>query len=131
MKKVNLICIGCPLGCPLEAQMQGSEVLTVTGQTCPSGEKYARRELTNPTRIVTTTVRVTGGTLPTVSVKTASDIPKYKMSACIRELKAISLHAPVAIGDVIIENVCGTGVSIVATRNVPASGIHVVRDIVK
>ena len=131
MKKMTLICIGCPLGCPLEAQMEGAEVLSVTGHTCPNGESYASRELTNPTRIVTTTVRVTGGTLPTVSVKTALDIPKDKMSACIRELKSVSLHAPVAIGDVIIENVCGTGVAVVATRNVPASSVHVARNIVK
>ena len=119
MKKVNLICIGCPLGCPLEVEMEGAEVLTVTGQTCKNGEKYARKELTNPTRIVTSTVRVTGGTLAMVSVKTASDIPKGRIFDCIRELQAIDLTAPVAIGDVIIENVCGTGVSIVATKNVP------------
>lgn len=119
MKKVNLICIGCPLGCPLEAELEGAEVLTVTGQTCKNGEKYARRELTAPTRIVTSTVRVSGGTLATVSVKTASDIPKGKIFDCIRELQAIDIDAPVAIGDVILENVCGTGVSIVATRNVP------------
>ena len=119
MKQVNLICIGCPLGCPLEAVMEGAEVLTVTGHTCRNGEKYARKELTDPTRIVTSTVRVVGGTLAMVSVKTASDIPKGKIFDCVRELRAIDLHAPVAIGDVVIENVCGTDVSIVATKNVP------------
>ena len=119
MKQVNLICIGCPLGCPLEAEMEGAEVLTVTGHTCKNGEKYARKELTDPTRIVTSTVRVTGGTLAMVSVKTASDIPKGKIFDCIRELKAVELTAPVSIGDVIIPDVCGTGVSIVATKNVP------------
>ncbi len=120
MKKVNLICIGCPLGCPLEVEMEGAEVLTVTGQTCKNGEKYARKELTNPTRIVTSTVRVSGGTLSMVSVKTASDIPKGKIFDCVRELRAIDLTAPVAIGDVVIENVCDTGVAIIATKNVPA-----------
>lgn len=119
MKNVNLVCIGCPLGCLLDVEMAGTEVLTVTGQTCKNGEKYARKELTNPTRIVTSTVRVVGGTSAMVSVKTASDIPKGRIFDCIRELKAIDVPAPVAIGDVIIENVCGTGVSIVATRNVP------------
>ena len=120
MKKVNLICIGCPLGCPLEVEMEGTEVLTVSGQTCKNGEKYARKELTNPTRIVTTTVRVAGGTLGMVSVKTASDIPKGRIFDCIRELQAIDVPAPVDIGDVILENVCGTGVSVIATKNVPA-----------
>ena len=119
MKKVNLICIGCPLGCPLEVEMAGAAVLTVTGQTCKNGEKYARKELTAPTRIVTSTVRVSGGTLATVSVKTASDIPKGKIFDCIQALKTIEVPAPVAIGDVILENVCGTGVSIVATKDVP------------
>ena len=120
MKKVNLICIGCPLGCPLEVEMEGAEVLTVTGNTCKNGEKYARKELTNPTRIVTSTVRVSGGALSMVSVKTASDIPKGKIFDCVRELRAIDLTAPVAIGDVVIENVCDTGVAIIATKNVPA-----------
>ena len=120
MKKVNLICIGCPLGCPLEVEMEGAEVLTVTGHTCRNGEKYARKELTDPTRIVTSTVRVVGGTLAMVSVKTAADIPKGKIFDCVKALQAIDIPAPVAIGDVIIENVCGTGVNIVATKNVDA-----------
>ena len=79
---------------------------------------YARKEVTNPTRIVTSTVRVTGGELPVVSVKTASDIPKEKIRACVLALKSIRVAAPVSIGDVVAENVAGTGVSIVATRNV-------------
>ncbi len=120
MEKVNLICIGCPLGCPLEVEMNGAEVVAVHGHTCRNGEKYARKELTNPTRIVTSTVRVQGGTLAMVSVKTASDIPKGKIFDCVRELQAIDVLAPVAIGDVILSDVAGTGVAIVATKNVPA-----------
>ena len=120
MKKVNLICIGCPLGCPLEVEMEGNEVLTVSGNTCRNGEKYARKELTNPTRIVPSLVRVTGGTLGMVSVKTATDIPKGKIFDCVKELKKIDVPAPVHIGQVIIENVAGTGVAVVATKNVPA-----------
>ncbi len=119
MEKVNLICIGCPLGCPLEVEMNGPEVVSVSGHTCRNGEKYARKELTNPTRIVTSTVRVQGGTLAMVSVKTASDIPKGKIFDCVRELQAIDVPAPVAIGDVILPDVASTGVAIVATKNVP------------
>ena len=119
MKKVNLICIGCPLGCPLEVDTEGNEILSVSGNTCKNGEKYARKELTDPTRIITSTVRVAGGTLGMVSVKTASDIPKGRILDCVRELKAIDVPAPVAIGDVIIENICGTGVAVIATKNVP------------
>ena len=83
MEKVNLICIGCPLGCPLEVEMEGKEVVSVSGNTCKNGEKYAKKELTNPTRIVTSTVRVQGGTLGMVSVKTSSDIPKGKIFDCV------------------------------------------------
>ena len=119
MEKVNLICIGCPLGCPLTVEMDGKDILSVSSNTCKNGEKYARKELTDPTRIVTSTVRVTGGTLGMVSVKTSTDIPKGKIFDCIRELQAVDVAAPVTIGQIIIQDVAGTGVSIVATKNVP------------
>ena len=118
MKTVNLICIGCPLGCPLTVEMEGDEVKAVSGNTCPRGDAYARKELTNPTRIVTSTVRVAGGRLAMVSVKTASDIPKGKIFDCVKALKDVEVKAPVKIGDVIVENVAGTGVNIIATKNV-------------
>ena len=118
MEKVNLICIGCPLGCPLTVEMEGQEILSVSGNTCKNGEKYARKELTNPTRIVTSTVRVAGGKLAMVSVKTESDIPKGKIFDCVKALKEVEVTAPVKIGDVIVENVAGTGVNIIATKNV-------------
>ena len=115
MNTVNLICIGCPLGCPLTVEMEGSEVKAVSGNTCPRGDAYARKEMTNPTRIVTSTVRVAGGRLAMVSVKTASDIPKGKIFDCVKALKDVEVKAPVKIGDVIVENVAGTGVNIIAT----------------
>ena len=118
MNTVNLICIGCPLGCPLTVEMEGDAVKTVAGNTCPRGDAYARKELTNPTRIVTSTVRVAGGRLAMVSVKTASDIPKGKIFDCVKALKDVEVKAPVKIGDVIVENVAGTGVNIIATKNV-------------
>ena len=118
MNTVNLICIGCPLGCPLTVEMEGSEVKAVSGNTCPRGDAYARKEMTNPTRIVTSTVRVAGGRLAMVSVKTASDIPKGKIFDCVKALKDVEVKAPVKIGDVIVENVAGTGVNIIAKKNV-------------
>ncbi len=119
MKKVQLICIGCPLGCPLEAEVDGKEVLSVSGNTCKNGEKYARKELTDPTRIVTSTVKVRGGVLDVVSVKTEVDIPKDKIFACVKALKDICVEAPVDVGDVILENAADTGVRILATKQVP------------
>ena len=118
MSTVNLICIGCPLGCPLTVEMEGNEVKSVSGNTCPRGDAYAKKELTNPTRIVTSTVRVAGGKLAMVSVKTASDIPKGKIFECVKALKDVEMIAPVKIGDVVLENVAGTGVNVIATKNV-------------
>lgn len=117
MEKRELICIGCPMGCPLVVELEGSDVVSVTGQTCKRGEVYARKEVTNPTRIVTSTVKVEGGKVDMVSVKTRDDIPKGKIFECVKALKGVTVKAPVQIGDVIVANVAGTGVDIVATKD--------------
>ena len=114
----ELICIGCPLGCPITVEISQGEVLSVTGNTCPNGDKYARKEVTDPRRTVTSTVAVTGGEVPVVSVKTASDIPKNKIFAIMEQLNDVHIAAPVQIGDVILKNVADTGVDVVATRTV-------------
>lgn len=118
MEKLELTCIGCPMGCPLQVTLENGAVTGVTGNTCPRGDAYARKEVTHPTRIVTSTVRVTGGTLPMVSVKTRSDIPKGSIFDCVRALKTVEVAAPVAIGQVVLENVAGTGVDVIATKNI-------------
>ena len=118
MKKRELICIGCPMGCPIVVEMEDGKVLSVTGNTCPRGESYARKEVTNPTRIVTTTVRVDGGKVPMINVKTEQDIPKDKIFECIAALRGVTIKAPIHIGDIILENVADTGVNIVAAGNV-------------
>ena len=118
MEKKSLICIGCPMGCALSVTLENGEVTEVTGNTCKRGDIYARKEVTNPTRIVTSTVKVSGGTLAMVSVKTKTDIPKGKIFDCVKALKTVCVKAPVHIGDVILENVADTGVDIIATKNV-------------
>ena len=120
MEKIELICIGCPMGCPLTVELEDGAVTKVTGNTCPRGDAYGRKEVTNPTRIVTSTVRVTGGTLPAVSCKTRSDVPKGKIFDVVRALKTVEAAAPVAIGQVLLEDAAGTGVPVVATKNVAA-----------
>lgn len=120
MENRDLICIGCPLGCPLTVTIENGEVTSVTGNTCPKGDAYARKEVTNPTRIVTSSVVVEGGVAPMVSCKTASDIPKGKIFEVAESLKAVCAKAPVAIGDVLLTNAAGTGVDIIATKNVDA-----------
>lgn len=120
MERKELICIGCPLGCNLTVEMDGGQVVSVNGNTCKRGDDYARKELTDPRRIVTSTVPVAGGNLPVVSVKTASDIPKGKIRQCLCALKGVTLTAPVQIGDVIVENVADTGVDVIATKSISA-----------
>lgn len=116
--KKEFVCIRCPLGCNITVETEGTEIESITGNTCPRGADYVTKELTDPRRIVTSLVRVRGGELPVVSVKTAADIPKDKILDCIKVLKDIELSAPVRMGDVVAEDVCGTGVNIVATANV-------------
>lgn len=112
----NLICISCPMGCELTVeQAPGGEVLSVTGNLCKRGDVYGRKEVTAPTRTVTSTVRVTGGSGPLISVRTKTDIPKDKIWDCMDIIKKASAAAPIAVGDVIIENIAGTGVPLVAT----------------
>ena len=104
MEKIDLICIGCPMGCPITVEMENGEVVSVTGNTCPRGDAYARKEVTNPTRIVTSTVRVTGGIFD-----------------CVKALKDVEIPAPVTIGQVVLKDAAGTGVDIIATKNVPVA----------
>lgn len=114
----TLTCINCPLGCQITAVLKGKEVVSVTGNNCKRGENYARTELTDPRRTVTSTVRVYNGTTDAVSVKTERDIPKEKIFDVISELSKITVNAPVKIGDIIVKDVCGTGVNVIATKNV-------------
>lgn len=114
-----MICICCPLGCALTAVRDKEGEITVTGNTCPRGEAYAKNECLSPKRTVTTTVRVKGeAQAAMVSVKTAGEIPKDKIMDCIRELAGIEVALPVRIGDVVLKNVAGTGIDVVATKNI-------------
>lgn len=118
MEQHNLICINCPLGCALTVTMEDGKVTQVFGNTCPRGDAYGRKEMTNPTRTVTSTIRVSNGHLPVVSVKTASDIPKEKITDVMNAIRGITVPAPVRIGDVLLPDAAGTGVSVVATKEI-------------
>ncbi|MDY3918188.1 MAG: DUF1667 domain-containing protein [Candidatus Limivivens sp.] len=116
----ELTCICCPLGCPLKVTL--GETPTVSGNSCKRGADYGKKEVTDPRRIVTSSVRVTGGALPMVSVKTRSDIPKGKIFDCVLEIHQAVLEAPVHIGDVVIPDCAGTGVAVIATKNIETEG---------
>lgn len=120
MEQRELTCIGCPLGCSVLVTMDNGAVVSVTGNTCPRGDAYARKEVTAPTRTVSTTVPVHGGVLAAVSVKTAGEIPKDKIFDCVRALKDITVTAPVELGQVVLADAAGTGVDVVATKTVAA-----------
>lgn len=111
----KLVCIICPRGCTLTADITDTGV-TVTGNACPKGAEYAINECTNPVRTVTATVRVANRYNTMVSVKTAAPVPKGKMMEVMAALRKTQVEAPVAIGDVVIKDICGT--SIVITKAV-------------
>ena len=113
----ELTCIRCPMGCQLKVSID-EENVNVTGNTCTRGKEYGIKEVSNPTRTVTSSVRVEGGILPVVSVKTKNDISKESIFTVMDEIHKIKLTAPVYIGDIIIANVANTGVDIVATKTV-------------
>ena len=121
MTRTYRTCIGCPMGCQLTVTMNGRDVTEVSGNNCKRGAVYGAKEVTDPTRIVTTTVRVTGGEIGAVSVKTKDDIPKEKIFECIKALKDLEVKAPVHIGVVIFVDVAGTGTDIIATKTVDVS----------
>ena len=114
----EMTCIVCPMGCPLKVTMNGDEIVDVTGNTCPRGKKYAITEVTAPRRVLTSTVKVEGGHLPLCPVRTRGDIPKGLLFDAMKEVNALIIKAPVAIGDVLIPDICGTGVPLVACRNI-------------
>ena len=121
MRDQNLTCIGCPLGCSISVSLSNNgEVSKITGNTCKKGEEYARKEVTNPSRVVTSIVKINNGDVNMVSVKTAEDIPKGKIFDCMEALKKVTVTAPVQIGEVIIKYVCGTGDDVIATKKVYA-----------
>lgn len=119
MDRRILTCIGCPLGCALTAEPH-EDGFEISGYTCKRGLEYAKKELTRPERTVTSTVRVSGGKAKVASVRTATDIPKDAIFAVMEAVNSIVAPAPIAIGDVLCENIAGTGVALIATKGVKA-----------
>ena len=117
MTKREMVCVSCPMGCDITVELDdNNEVISVTGNTCPRGDKYARQECTHPERMLTSTVKVEGGRLPVVPVKSASPIPKEMLFDAMKEVNKVTLKAPVTFGDVAVKNILGTGIDIVVTN---------------
>lgn len=114
-----ITCINCPMGCRMTVALDDAgAVVSVTGNTCKRGDTYARQEVTAPVRMVTAVVRVAGSEMP-VSVKTREPIPKTQIPACMAALRALRLRAPIRSGETVLPDVCGTGVDVIATRDIP------------
>ena len=110
----EFICIVCPRGCHLKVD----DDMNVTGNTCPRGKIYALNEITNPTRMITSTVAIDSEELNRVPVMTSSPIPKGKIFDVMGEINKVRVKAPIKIGDIIIKNVLGLDSDIIATRNI-------------
>lgn len=117
MSEQAITCIGCPMGCRLDVLLADGQVEAVDGAACGRGAVYARQECVCPTRMVTTLARVRGRSVP-LSVKTARPVPKGKIAACLEQIHGVAVAPPVRLGDVILKDVCGTGVDVVATMAV-------------
>lgn len=111
----ELICISCPIGCHLKVNIENK---TVEGNNCKRGEIYGINEVTNPVRVITSTVRIIEGEVPVISVKTSKPVSKELNFKIMEVLKQVKIEAPIRIGDVIIKNILDTGADIIATRNV-------------
>ena len=114
----HYLCIGCPLGCRLEVEDDGTgDVVAVRGFGCKRGEAYGRQEHTDPRRVIATSVRIKGGRWGRVPVKTSGAIPKALVRDVARAVRTVEVEAPIRIGTVVLANVLGTGVDIVTTRD--------------
>ena len=115
----TITCINCPVGCRMTVTLSDQgEFVSVTGNTCPRGAKYAQQECTLPERMITAVIPVSGCETP-LSVKPASPVPKKQIAAIMAELAGVQVSVPVEIGQVVLPNVLETGVNIIATRSLP------------
>ena len=117
MAERELICISCPMGCRLTVKLEGNEVISVTGNTCPRGEEYARKECTNPERILTSTVKINGAVHRVLPVITDREIPLGKLFEAMEAIRKVEVDAPVKEGDILIEDILGTGANVIASRS--------------
>jgi CxxC motif-containing protein len=118
--KHKLLCIVCPEGCEIEVQEKDGGYVFSEG-ICRRGRDYARRELRNPVRTVTSTVPVAGGEIAMLPVRAAAPIPKKRIMEAMAQIKGITITAPVEIGQTVAENLAGSGVPLVASRSIRRS----------
>ncbi len=111
----ELVCIVCPKGCRLHVDEENN--FAVTGNSCPRGAEYGHHEISNPTRVLTSPVKLAGGLYRRCPVKTDAAVPKGKLMDIMKLLNAVELKSPVKIGDIVLQNVADTGANVVVTKN--------------
>ena len=111
----DIICTVCPTGCTIHVEGENGKISKIEGFSCPRGKVYAENEFISPVRILTSTAKVKGAKTPLVAIRSKTPVPKDKLFDCMDEIRKLDLAAPVSRGDVLIKNICGTGVDIVAT----------------
>jgi CxxC motif-containing protein len=113
------LCIGCPLGCHLEVDADHERIVEIRGFSCKRGKEYAAQEHTDPRRFVTTTVSIAHADWARLPVRTQRAVPKDKLRAVCQVLQKVNVQAPIYSGEVIVRDVLGTGIDIIATRDMP------------
>lgn len=114
----TLTCIQCPQGCRLTVEADQGYVVSVSGNRCPKGETYARQELENPVRTLTTTVRASGLQVNWVPVRTSRPIPKARLGEAMAAIRSLRIDRPVRAGEAIISRFLGLDADLLATRTV-------------
>ena len=121
----KITCIVCPLSCVGMVEVQDAAVVRISGFTCKRGQDYAASEAIAPKRTLTTTVRISGGTIPMLPVVSASPLPKEMIEACVQCLSCVAVKAPVREGDLIYKNILGLGIDILASRDIDETAVSV------
>lgn len=124
MNEKTITCIICPIGCKIFVKTNGKRIRFTAGYKCKKGIDYAKNEALDPRRILTTSILVKGGEWPLVSVKSIKPVPKDKLFPILKQIKKITINAPVVSGQIIIKNVLDTGVDIVATKTIKKQSIN-------
>ncbi len=114
----EIICTVCPLGCHIQVTGEGDRIDSITGHTCKRGEVYGTQEFSHPVRLLTSTVKMEGCSQPLLPVRSETPIPQGLLFDCMEVLKKVVINAPVTRYDVIVENICGCGVNIIASDTV-------------
>jgi CxxC motif-containing protein len=122
MEDIKMICVSCPKGCTLTVTTDGDTIVKVADASCKRGEDYAHQEITDPRRMIATTVKVKNGIHPLVPVYTAAPVPKPLIFDILAEIRKAELQAPVKTEQVVIENVLDTGINVIASRDMPQIG---------